>query len=46
MAKIVAYIPVLNVIFDEMSVYDNVKYSTLLKMMNALKNTLKIAEKE
>lgn len=46
MTKIVAYIPVLNVIFDEMSVYDNVKYSALLKMMNALKNTLKKAEKE
>lgn len=46
MAKIVAYIPVLNVMFDEMSVYDHVKYSALLKMMNALKNTLKIAEKE
>jgi hypothetical protein len=45
MAKIVAYIPVLNVMFDEMSVYDHVKYSALLKMMNALKNTLKEAEK-
>lgn len=43
--KAIAYIPVLNVISDEMTVYDRVKYSPLLKMMNALKNTLKEAEK-
>ena len=46
MAKVIAYIPVLNIISDEMTVYDSVKYSPLLKMMNALKNTLKKAEKE
>ena len=43
--KAIAYIPVLNMFFDEMSPYTP-KYSALLKMMNALKNTLKIAEKE
>lgn len=42
--KAIAYIPVLNVIFDEMTAYAK-KYSALLKMTNALKNTLKEAEK-
>ena len=45
-SKVMAYIPVLNVICDEMTAYDSLKNSPLLKMMNALKNTLKIAEKE
>lgn len=43
--KAIAYIPVLNIFFDEMTPY-NPKYNALLKMTNALKNTLKIAEKE
>lgn len=42
--KAIAYIPVLNVIFDEMTAYTP-KYSALLKMANRLKNTLKEAEK-
>ena len=42
--KAIAYIPVLNVIFDEMTAYTQ-KYSALLKMKNRLKNTLKEVEK-
>lgn len=43
-SKAISYIPVLNVIADEMTPYTK-KYSALLKMTNALKNTLKKAEK-
>jgi hypothetical protein len=45
-SKVMAYIPVLNVMCDEMTAYDSLRNSPLLKMINALKNRLKKAEKE